>query len=115
MVEDSIQIEVFADLGCGQAVKLIPHRPAAKQIGLATLDLAGARTTEGEVNATILVQPVNFVEQLRDLLHLVDDYLVYGLAGFDLGSEQLWVVKIAAKFLGFEQVYPQCVRIGRSQ
>ena len=74
-----------------------------------------ARTTEGEVNAAILVQPVGFVEQLRNFLHLVDNYLAYGLVSFELGSKQLGAVKIAAKFLGFEQVYPKRVRIGRGQ
>src|SRR6266542_1626158 len=115
VVEHASQIEVFSDLGRGQAMKFVTDRPAAKQISVAALDLAGARTTEGEVNAAILVQPVGFVEQLRNLLHLVDNYLEYGLVSFELGSKQLGVVKIAAEFLGFEQVYPQRVRIGRGQ
>ena len=115
VVEHAIQIKISADLGCSQAVKLITHRPSAKQISLAALDLAGARTTKGEVNTTILVQPVGFIEQLRNFLHLVDNYLTYRLLGGKLGSEQFRVVKIAAKLLGFEQIYPKSVRISGSQ
>ena len=115
VVENAIQIEIFTDLGGSQTVKFITHRSASKQIGLAALNLAGARTTEGEMNTTILVQPVGFIEQLRNLLHLVDHYLADGLLSGELGSEQFRVVQIAAKFLGFEQVYPQSVRISGSQ
>jgi hypothetical protein len=95
--------------------KLITHRSASQQIGLAALNLAGARTAECEVNTTILVEPERFIEQWRNLLYYVNHYLVDGLLGDELGSKQFRIVKIAAKFLGFEQVYPQSVRISGGQ
>jgi hypothetical protein len=102
VVENPIHIEVAADFTGSQAMELITHRSPTQQIGSAAVHLAGARSTEGEVNASILVQPVGFIEQLRNLLHFIDNDLTYGLAGRELGPEQFRVLKIPPKFLSLD-------------
>ena len=92
-------------------MQLIPHRPPAKKVGLTTLDFAGARPTECKVNAAVLVQPVHFIEELRDLLHLVDHHLANGGASRELGPEEIGVLQVAAVLLSLEQIDPQGVRI----
>ena len=53
---------------------LVPPRTAAEQVRLAALQLARARSAQDEPQTTVLDEPVDLVQKLRHLLHLIDDH-----------------------------------------
>ena len=64
------------------------------------------------MDTSVLEEPVHLVEDLRDLLHLVDDDLPHRATGVELLPKALRILQITAILLGFEQIDPECLRIG---
>ena len=73
MVHGTHDVETPADLGRDEAVQRVAHRAAPEQIGVPAADPAGARAAKREADAAILDQPVDLVEERRNLLHFADD------------------------------------------
>ena len=71
MVQRSQQIEL-GDFRPGQRVKRETPGAAAKQVRAPPLQLSGTGSTENEAQSVILDEPVDFIEQCRSLLDLVD-------------------------------------------
>ncbi len=57
------------------------------------------------------MQPVYFVEKLRDLLYLVDDDIPVAEIVRQLLPKQLGVLHVAAILLRFEKIDPNGVRV----
>ena len=60
------------DLARAQRPQLVAHGASGQQVGMATTELARARSSEDELPFPVLDQPVHFVEQSWDFLYLVD-------------------------------------------
>ena len=71
-VQSAIDLEARSDLHRRQSVQLAPFAAAPQQVRLPAAHLAGARSTQREVDAAPFHEPVHDVEQRRHLLHLVD-------------------------------------------
>jgi hypothetical protein len=73
-------------------MQLVPKRSPAKEIGLAAFNFSGARSAQSKPNAAVLVQPVNLIEELRYLLHLINDDLADGIARGQPFAKGLWIL-----------------------
>ena len=113
VVEHLREVEGVAELGGDEAMQFEAQGAPAEQIRRAVAHLAGTRAAQRELHAAVLDQPMRLVEQSGDLLHLVDDDLVARRRPVedDFLAQQFRVVRIAAKFVGLEQIQPTRLRI----
>jgi hypothetical protein len=111
VIEEAVEVAVRPDLGGGDAVQLAPHRAAAEQVGGAALHLAGARSTESEMHAAVLEQPMHLVQDLRHLLDFIDHHLSNGWSGCQLLAQPFRILQVAAILFRFEQIDPERVRV----
>ena len=73
MVEHAIEVPVGAELGRRETMQFVPQSPAAQEVGVPATHLPGTGAAQAKARAPVFVEPVNFVEQGRELLDLVDD------------------------------------------
>jgi hypothetical protein len=105
-VENLQEIEVL-DLRGDQRVHLVPPGAPAQEVGAAPLELAGARAAEDEAQPPVLDEPVDFVQELGDLLDLIQDHRCVQLVGRDRQealAEQRRALGELQHEIGLEQV-----------
>lgn len=81
-----------------------------KQVVRLATELSGARTTENEVRGGVLKKPMDFLEQVRDLLDFVQDN-DFRILGEDLLTQQVWTETQFRAQGGVEQVVEPCGRV----
>jgi hypothetical protein len=113
VVEHPVEVEVVTELYGAQPVHLVSEGPSAQEVGSTSLHLASAGAAECEPQAAVLDEPVDFVEQRRDLLDLVDDDLRIGRGphGLELLPQILGMREVSAELLRPEKIDPRHIRI----
>ena len=103
MVQQTQQIQIRADLGRRQTVELASGGAAAQQVGVPAPDLAHTGSAQREVDAAVLHEPVNGIEQGRYLLHLVHDDERAAVAALFVDQE-LRILQVAPVDVGAQQI-----------
>ncbi len=111
MVEEATQVEVLANLHRHQPKQFVTHRSAAEQFGMTPPDFAGAGPAEPEDQATVLDQPVDLVEQGRDLLDLVNEQQRAARGIAKLIAQEAGLPGVPGKLLAAQQVPDRGVRV----
>jgi len=81
----------------------------------AAFHLAGARSTESELHAAVLDQPVHLVQDLRHLLDFIDHHLSNGWSGGQLLAQPFRILQVAPILFRLEQIDPERVRVRLSE
>lgn len=76
MPQHPVEVECAAELGGGEREHHLLQRPPGQQVDAGRLQLAGTRSEQREPQAARLDEAMDFVEQGRQPLHLVDDHPV---------------------------------------
>ena len=109
LAKGALEVEAAAQLGRHEGRHDAPRRPAAEQVDAGPADLAGAGAGEGEERAPGVDEGVDDIEQLRRLLHLVDDDGP-SLGGQDEVSQALGAGQEVSMDVGLEQIHPERFR-----
>ena len=109
LAQSALEVETAAQLGRHEGRHDAPRRPAAEQVDPGPADLAGAGAGEGEDGAPGVDEGVDDVEQLRRLLHLVDDDGP-SLGGQDQVPQALGAGQQVSMDVGLQQVHPERFR-----
>lgn len=72
VVESPEKVDVM-DLDADKGEHLVPPGPASEEIGLTTLQLPGTGTTQDELEASVLDEPMDLIKDAGYLLDLIKD------------------------------------------
>jgi hypothetical protein len=109
-----VDVEVVAHLTSGEREEAAVDHPACQQIGVAALELPGARARQREADPAAVShqQVLHLVEQRRQFLHLVDDDPRLRRQGVDLLGETAGIAGQANELAIVQEVDP--VRLGQN-